>query len=235
MVVLANAPIRGTCANDRRTALRFEVRFTTPHFEIRALKDTSVYERTLDINRAIPLTGAMWSLRPTYSQKDDENEEDTVSWTGLLRTLHNRQEPQVLEYTQIESWMAEKPTISNFGPRPLKPRPELKHAALVCVTCRTRSWDLMPPDVIRPVASTTLGTLINLAHRLGMTWRELDPQGGKMRAEAVGQSLAAIRMRGMGLVVEFHQEKSLVTKSRKAEVTSMRIPSIDGDKVSKCT
>ena len=37
------------------------------------------------------------------------------------------------------------------------------------------SWDLMPPDVVRPLATTTLGDIIIIAHRLGMEWKEIRP------------------------------------------------------------
>jgi hypothetical protein len=36
-------------------------------------------------------------------------------------------------------------------------------AAAVFARRKTRSWDLMPPDVVRPLVSTTLGYLICIA------------------------------------------------------------------------
>lgn len=61
----------------------------------------------------------------------------------------------------------------------------------------------MPPDVVRPVASTTLATLVIMAHRFGMLWSHFDPEEGKLRASGNGRSFSSSIIRGMGLVVEF--------------------------------
>lgn len=61
----------------------------------------------------------------------------------------------------------------------------------------------MPPDIVRPVASTTVGCLITMAHRLGMAWSDFRIDEGKMRAAGSGRSFSTSIVRGMGLVVEY--------------------------------
>jgi hypothetical protein len=66
----------------------------------------------------------------------------------------------------------------------------------------------MPPDIVRPVASTTVGCLITMAYRLGMTWTDFRLDEGIMRAVGEGRSFSTSIVRGMGLVVEYSTSAS---------------------------
>jgi hypothetical protein len=66
----------------------------------------------------------------------------------------------------------------------------------------------MPPDIVRPVASTTVGCLITMAYRLGMTWTDFRLDEGIMRAVGKGKSFSTSIVRGMGLVVEYSTSAS---------------------------
>lgn len=67
-----------------------------------------------------------------------------------------------------------------------------------------RSWDLMPPDVLRPLATSTLGDVLVLAHRLRIVWRVLEPAKRIMQGDSpLGYSFSALEVRGLGLVLEF--------------------------------
>lgn len=79
---------------------------------------------------------------------------------------------------------------------------------------KTRSWDFMPPDIVRPIASTTLGCLITMAYSLGMNWTDFRLDEGIMRAVGGGRSLATSIVRGMGLVVEYSTDASEPVRSR---------------------
>jgi hypothetical protein len=67
----------------------------------------------------------------------------------------------------------------------------------------TRSWDFMPVEIVRPFASTTLGRLIAIVHRMGLTWIEFKPDEGILRAVGRGRSISAFRLRGLGLAIEY--------------------------------
>ena len=96
----------------------------------------------------------------------------------------------------------------------------------------TRSWDLMPPDVVRPLASTTLGTLVAIAHRIGMTWVDWSPRGRKLQAEGMGQNFMTTHFRGLRLVVDFHRERGLEILRKVDVLDSFYVPSAAADKVS---
>ena len=84
----------------------------------------------------------------------------------------------------------------------------------------------MPPDIVRPVSSTTLGYLITMAYRLDMTWSNFRPDEGKMRASGSGRSFSTSIVRGMGLVVEYSGD-AFQGSSRSAD----RVLSVAADKV----
>jgi hypothetical protein len=98
---------------------------------------------------------------------------------------------------------------------------------LISITRKTRSWDFMPPDIVRPVASTTIGCLIAMAHRLGMAWIQFGLDEGRLRASGNGRSFSATTVRGMGLVVEYNCNGSEVLNG----IRTLGIPSADADKL----
>lgn len=55
----------------------------------------------------------------------------------------------------------------------------------------------MPPEIVRPLATTTIGTLVVLAHRMGMVWRDLRPSRGFLRAEGNGHTFTSTVIRGL--------------------------------------
>ena len=61
----------------------------------------------------------------------------------------------------------------------------------------------MPPDLVRHVASSTLGDIIAIVYRLGREWRELRPAEGIMRAEGNGKSIVPISVGGLGIRLQY--------------------------------
>ena len=66
-----------------------------------------------------------------------------------------------------------------------------------------RSWDFLPPDITRPLARSTMLTVVIIARRLGMRWRTFDLYREQFRAEGNGCSLTATNVRGIGVVFRF--------------------------------
>lgn len=108
------------------------------------------------------------------------------------------------------------------------------------------SWDFMPPDVVRPLATTTLGDILIIAHRLGAEWIELRPGEGIMRAEGSGHSLTSLELRGLGLALRYSyndfQPKKIIEYTRTSAdqsrqsadvrpLNNLFIPSRDADKM----
>jgi hypothetical protein len=190
-----------------------------------------------DDTQRVALTGSVDSRRGTLSRlktskyiafDDEEEDEDLVSWASLLSALHDRQAAQIHQIISRQNF------TNNGIPVSLRNLPVAHDAlstmdqrhALVCIKPKTRSWDLMPPDVVRPMASTTLGTLITIAHRMGMVWQDMIPRDGKLRAESAAESLSATLIRGLGLVVEYNTE----LKEPNID-NNLYVPSFDADKV----
>ena len=69
---------------------------------------------------------------------------------------------------------------------------------------RERSWDFMPPDVVRPVASIQIRALIVLAARLGTQWSGLDLKSdGGLSAQGNSFYLTSVSLRSPGTVMRF--------------------------------
>jgi hypothetical protein len=55
-----------------------------------------------------------------------------------------------------------------------------------------------------PAASSTVGHIVKMAHRLDMTWLELDPSKGIMFAAGDGHHLSSVPIRGLRLALRYH-------------------------------
>ena len=66
-----------------------------------------------------------------------------------------------------------------------------------------RSWDFMPPDIARPLASTTVSDIAICAVRLGMRWKDFRPMDGSLIAEGQGQTLISTHVRSIGLILNY--------------------------------
>ena len=172
----------------RWSEFRFETKFTTPN--IRLVK---VGNRA-SIGTARLITGKLESRRRTYmvsiSNPDDDESGDQVGWLALLDQLH------LLE--------------NEYGTQRIDPDSAIdqpvQQMSCAAITLRERSWDFMPPDIIRPVATSTVGDIIALAHRLGMGWSDLRPGDGIMRAEGGGRSIISTAVRGFGILLQFNYD-----------------------------
>ena len=64
---------------------------------------------------------------------------------------------------------------------------------------RERSWDLMAPELVRPLARTTVSDIAIIVRRLGMTWRTFQPEEGLMTAEGNGHLVYSTYVRSLGV------------------------------------
>lgn len=146
----------------------------TPHFE---LCSAAELERLVLIgsdsgSSSQPrkaIDGSEASREMTMSHKsggreDDDEDEDAVSWTGLIDAIHVLQWCQFLDPSQTRWWLED----TLFVGKRIAPI-EKQKMQIISLRLKNRSWDLMPPDIVRSLASTTLGTIIAMAHRMGMT------------------------------------------------------------------
>ena len=69
------------------------------------------------------------------------------------------------------------------------------------VTIERRSWDFVPPEVVRPLAVVSISNIAILARRLGMIWRQFEPLDGNLRAEGNGHTISSAAVRSMKTVL----------------------------------
>ena len=212
----------------RWSEFRFETIFTTPNILLIDLAN----EPYRDPKGMHLITGDVSSRRDTYSVAGSQKAayvatgydalaelpHDLVGWLSLLNMLHLAQESffVMTAFKQTGPFLARDIAGSMTCP---------------AVTFRTRSWDFMPPDIVRPFAASWVGDIIALAHRLGMRWREIRPDDGVLRAEGNGQSITSTTVRGFGLLLQYSFDRSIADHGPHTwDVGStLTIPSRDAD------
>lgn len=169
--------IGGWYAETRRvwrwSEFRFETRFKTPHITIEDIRPGKSSSNAPQIF----LTGTSYSRERTYAIRKtprahapfqrtspfDRNEEETgelASWLALVDFVHAR---VALHWSPVvyETGSNALP-LSHHGSNSLSFPSDTESICTVtlpAVTLRTRSWDFMPPDIVRPVASSTVSDL----------------------------------------------------------------------------
>jgi hypothetical protein len=132
-----------------------------------------------------------------------------VSWLSFLRHLYR------VQNGNVSSLSSQAP--SDCGPDPwasLLEKPECanrdlskhRHPTGVAVSFVEWTWDSLPSKSTRPMATTTLGTLVVMATRLGMQWR-IDLEEDSYQASGNGYSLSCTQVPEMGLVATFTAEE----------------------------
>jgi hypothetical protein len=149
-----------------------------------------------------------------------------VSWLSFLRHLH-RVQNRMVSNSQPPSGLGLGPSQAGSLPTPQRPsdlgpdpwaslleEPECanldllksRHPTGVSVSFVEWTWDSLPSKATRPMATTTLGTLVIMATRLGMQWR-IDLEKDSYQASGNGYSLSCNQVPEMGLVATFTAEE----------------------------
>ena len=106
---------------------------------------------------------------------------------------------------------------------------ETVHAyAKPSITPAKRSWDFVPPEVVRPVATIVIGDVAIIARRLGMDWKQFDPLEGSLKAEGNGQTITSATVRSMGTVLQVTIQEHIQTRCLKLG-TDLYIPDMNAD------
>ncbi|CAG8950397.1 hypothetical protein HYFRA_00006890 [Hymenoscyphus fraxineus] len=102
--------------------------------------------------------------------------------------------------------------------------PRTTSVSLPTIQFIRKSWDFMPTDVVRPMASTTVSDIAIMARRLGMVWKKFDP-GETMRAEGNGHIFTSSIARSLGIILQYS------FTARTKNDNSFYIPVIQADKL----
>ena len=197
----------------RWSEFRFETRFKTPNILLIDGYQFSRTEKAVRLLQGDPVS--RWTTCVSSIHGSDENS-DLVGWLRFLDQLH--------KYTNLSvlgpGTMPYKYTFSHF---------DLHEATLPAITFRERSWDFMPPEITRPFATSNVGDIIALAHRLGMFLTDLRPADGIMRAEGNGFSIVSTTVRGFGLFLQFTHDEA--AKIPDEQIRERHVPTVAADKL----
>ena len=168
---------------------RFETFFTTPELFLTNFS-TLFNPLNKSSGRVYPLTTttdfqSLDRLIPPPSEKDEtltHPSAELASWISFLSTLRKSFRNAHISST---SWSSQ---IRTSWP---------------CIRLRETSWDFMPPDAVRPLATSNVSDLAIIVRRMGLIWKEFDPLAGKMVAEAGPHILSSVPMRGLGIVLVY--------------------------------
>lgn len=120
----------------------------------------------------------------------DVTENEPVSWISLLQALQN------YSSAMRACGLATMQDISTGS---------LRHGRVLTPTLRLskKSWDFVPPEVLKPYAVTTVRDIAIMAQLLGLQWTIFNPEEGIMRAEGDGCIVTSFQIRPLGTMVSF--------------------------------
>lgn len=149
------------------------------------------------------------------TQHEEYNSDRFVSWIPLIKGL-----AEVWKEYQNQGCLYKGVDASSQVDE------KRKNTTYVEIRFREHSWDMMPPDVIRPLAFIRLGHVV-IVMRLGMRWLELGTRSETLRAAGNRGTLSSTTVRGLGTVVQFNFKST----PRKSVHPRHIVPSVAADKM----
>ncbi len=208
----------------RWSQFRFETLFTTPEILLVPFHVDQELQRivgTSPDDEFERISGSM-ANSPSTENKSDE----LACWLPFLSALHQNE------------WELRRLGYYNYQLVDINTR-EQQQIVGPAIRLRERSWDFMPPDIVRPVAVTTLSDIATMARRLGMSWRTFRPEEGVMRAEGNGHVITSTLARSIGIVLHYqlcqHVERVKVSspatfsRTKSSSGVALYIPSREAD------
>ena len=189
----------------RWSEMRFETLYTTPRFGLSGGFDQANGEP------CYPLNGAPLMMQRTFCDPNRKASSSTtylVSWVKFMEALHF-----------MSSVTLDCGTF--YQTRLLLPE----------VSIERRSWDFVPPEVVRPLAVVSISDIAILARRLGMIWRQFEPMDGNLRAEGNGHTISSAAVRSMGTVLTIGIRDASSTTRNTESTDEVYIPSMAADKM----
>ena len=192
----------------RLRELRFEVVFTVPHIVLyRTLWDSTNAQREGGLyGPPMPYENGGWTIGVPHKDGDDTNllisgnaepAPELVSWLRFLRSIQ-----WIHKQSLFNLLRSDVPKLKELDGLDMLVQ-ENRKLTIPFVKFETRSWDFLPPDIIKPIARINLCDLAVIAVRLGMEWEQFDPSNGILRAQGNGYTLTSVMVRSLGLMVEF--------------------------------
>ncbi|PSR99158.1 hypothetical protein BD289DRAFT_361476 [Coniella lustricola] len=128
---------------------------------------------------------------------------ERANWYILLQALHEMEKTsQMWQNEQLET------ERNTYGPKSRGELPETvaafqKHTVVAALQPKRKSWDVMPGEIKKPYATTTICHIIEMAAMLGLHWREFDRSENRYHAEGNGYLLTGREVDDLGLMFSF--------------------------------
>lgn len=230
----------------RWSEMRFETLYTTPQFGLfpympgqSVSKETDAYG-TKEMHYQID--GSAWSMQATYCETSRgphlTGSTENVSWLRFIEALHrNTGESLKLFGVSFDGVATKKePGDKKDLVTQHKILEDIAHYAVGSqgylipdLRLQRRSWDFVPPEVVRPLASVTVCDIAVMARRLGMIWKQFEPLEGNLRAEGNGHTITSTAVRSMGTVLQIGIKDFLPSGAPAEEFNELYIPSEAAD------
>lgn len=194
--------------------LRFETLFTTPQIFLAAFHIDRNQQRIANLSaddKIEHISGSPESRNRTMigSPYGEDRSNELACWLPFLGSLH-RNEWELQRYGCYDRQL---PLGNPIGQQQL---------VGPAVRFREMSWDLMPPDIVRPFAVTAVCDIAVMARRLGMSWVVFNPEEGNMRAEGNGHGISSTLARSIGLILQYIRLEGGVMSSPKSLFSTVR-------------
>ena len=227
--------------------MRFETLYTTPQFGLFPYMPGQSVSKMTDVygtkEMHYQLDGSAWSKEATYCDTTRgphlTGGTENVSWLRFIEALHRNSGDSLklfgVSFDKVVSkkelgrkdLVAQENILEDIAHRALGSQgyliPDLK--------MQRRSWDFVPPEVVRPLASVTICDIAVMARRLGMIWKQFEPLEGNLRAEGNGHTITSTAVRSMGTVLQIGVKDFLPNGDPAEEFNELYIPSEAADKM----
>ena len=232
----------------RWSEMRFETLYTTPQFGLFPYMPGQSVSKVTDVygtkEMYYQLDGSAWSKEATYCDTTRgphlTGGTENVSWLRFIEALHRNSEDSLklfgVSFHKVASkkelmgrkdLVAQGNILEDISRRALGSQayliPDLK--------MQRRSWDFVPPEVVRPLASVTICDIAVMARRLGMIWKQFEPLEGNLRAEGNGHTITSTAVRSMGTVLQIGVKDFLPSGDPAGDFNELYIPSEAADKL----
>ena len=219
----------------RWSEMRFETMYTTPRFGLFSYMPGRPVSEERDaqgkISPHFQLDGSPYALKATYCEPATRiSGTELASWVKLIEALHiNSQE--ILKRFGNEDADSEGKTPDRYSEKEVDINIGQLNYTIPDITNQQRSWDFVPPEVVRPLAVIPISDMAIIARRLGMIWKQFNPLDGHLRAEGAGHTITSTAVSSMGTVLEIGIREPLSSPFSLDEINELYIPSEAADKM----
>lgn len=216
----------------RWSEMRFETIYTTPlfglHLRLALSKEKDLHGNSV---QHFQLDGSPYAMKVTYCEPSPHRRGTMLaSWVALIEALHANSRETLNQFRNGTMESGNK-VIVRTSDIEIGSMHNPADYLIPDVTIQERSWDFVPPEVVRPLAVVSVSDVAIIARRLGMVWKQFDPLDGNLRAEGAGHTITSSDVRSMGMVLQISVRDPLPSTFTLEDINELFIPSEAADKL----